>query len=425
MIQEREYKKRREQIAKSLKSNSVAVLFSATPKQRSNDTEYPYRQNSNFYYLTGFKEDNAVLIIRRGRKAIETTLFVQKKERVAELWNGKRCGVKAAKKKFKYDFVYNVEKFDKKFLELIKKSQNIYYDFNESASKTEKLLQNTKHFYARYNLASLVANARLIKSPSEIAVIKKALSITKEAHHFAMKRAKELRYEYEIQAAVESIFKSKGAYSDAYTTIVAAGDNANTLHYIKNDAKLDAKELILMDAGCEYEYYSSDITRTFPISGKFTTAQKELYSLVLDVEKKIISMVRPNVLRSSLQKRAEELLCRGLVSLGILQGNPKKLIKNGALKKYYPHGIGHWMGLDVHDTAPYRDKKGKEIPLMEGMILTIEPGIYIDAKDKSVPKCYRGIGIRIEDDILVTHDGYENLSSSIAKEISDIEGCAF
>jgi len=424
IIQEKEYQSRRAAFAKSLKTNSIAVILSAKMQIRSNDTEFPYRQNSNFYYLTGFKEDKAILVIRKGKKSFETTLFVQKKDKTLELWTGKRVGVNRAKKIFSFDAVFAVDDFESKISNFLKVSKNIYYDFDINDQRIEFLLSQTKQYASRENLALLVAKQRLIKSPIEIKLIKKALSITKEAHHYAMKQAKKSFNEREIQAGVEYIFKKNGAYSDAYTTIVACANSANTLHYISNDKKLVNGALILMDAGCEYEYYASDITRTFPVSTHFSSAQKELYSLVLEVEKKIISMIRPNILRSSLQTKSEELLCKGLVDLGILKGRVKKLLKKKKHKKYYPHGIGHWMGLDVHDVCPYKDEKGKEIPLIEGMVLTIEPGIYIDKNDKSVPKKYRGIGIRIEDDILVTSDGYENLSSEITKEIDEIEAIA-
>jgi len=421
VILEEEYESRRADLAKELKPNSLFLLLSAKPQQRSHDTEFPYRQNSNFYYLTGFKEENAALVIVRGKKAFNTYLFVQKKEKQLELWTGKRLGEKRAKKLFHVDNVFTSELLHEKVLGLLSKSKNFYYDFNVTDTRLDALREKAKSLLAHYNAATLVERARLVKSPAEIRLIKHAISITKEAHHRAMKLSKQLTTEKELQAEIEYVFTKNGAYSDAYTSIVASGNAANTLHYIENNKALKDGELILIDAGCEYEYYASDITRTIPANGKFSKAQKELYEMILNVEKEIISMVRVGVLRSHLQKRAQELLCRGLVSLGILEGECKKLLKKGKLNKYYPHGIGHWMGLDVHDQAPYKDAKGKEIPLCEGMVLTIEPGIYIDKDDKSVPKKYRGIGIRIEDDILVRGSGYENLSAAIAKEVQEIE----
>ncbi|MDF1878898.1 aminopeptidase P N-terminal domain-containing protein [Sulfurimonas sp. SAG-AH-194-C20] len=421
MIQEEEYAKRRNTLAKTLKKHSIAILFSAKAKQRSNDTEYPYRQNSNFYYMCGFKEDNAVLVIVKKEKKVKTYLFVQKKDELLELWTGKRVGEKVAKNIFDIDVVLTTDLFDKKVQEFLKDKYNLYFDFTMQDERVDKLRKIGSHLSGYKNIASKVARLRLCKSRDEIKLIKKALSITKQAHHIAMKKAKSLHTEDELQAELEYVFKKEGAYSDAYTSIVACGNNANTLHYIKNDECLKNGKLILIDAGCEYEYYASDITRTIPVSGKFSMAQKELYSMILDVEIEIINMIKPGVMRTDLQKKSEELLCKGLVTLGILKGDIDKLIKKKKYKKYYPHGIGHWMGLDVHDEAPYKDKKGKEIPLMKGMVMTIEPGIYIDEKDMNVPKKFRGIGIRIEDDILVTKDAFENLSRDIFKEIKDIE----
>lgn len=421
MIKEQEYKKRRERFAKQMEKNSVAVFFSAEQKVRSNDTEYPYRQESNFYYLTGLKEDNSVLVFEKKNSETKIYLFVQKKDPLMELWSGKRLGEKAAKEIFSVDDIFTSEQFLIKAKEFLEEKTNLYYDFKIQNKNLEQIKQLGRNVIKLKDAAVIVQNMRLLKSSAEIALIKKALSITKDAHHQAMKLSKRLTFEYELQAEIEYVFKKNGAYSDAYTTIVASGDNANTLHYIDNDKVLKKGDLILIDAGCEYNYYASDITRTIPVSGKFTQAQKELYAMVLDVEKKIIKMIKPKVLRSELQDEAEKLLCQGMIELGILKGELKKLLKDKAHKKYFPHGIGHYMGLDVHDQNPYKDNKGKEIPLKAGMVLTIEPGIYLPKDDKKVPKKYRGIGIRIEDDILVTKEGHENLSREIKKEIKDIE----
>ncbi|WP_415396447.1 aminopeptidase P family protein [Sulfurimonas sp. CS5] len=393
MIKESEYKKRRDFVAKKLSKNSIAVVSSSKYKTRSNDTDYPYRQNSNFYYLTGFKEDNSHLVFIKRKKYTKCLLYVQKKNETYELWNGQRLGETEAKKRFLVDEV--------------------------------RLSENYKKSKKAKDISSLIAQMRLIKSKSEIKLIKKAISITREAHHEAMIFDKKNKNEYELLASIEYNFKKHGAYSDAYTSIVACGDSANTLHYISNDKPLVDGELILIDAGCEYEYYASDITRTIPVNGKFSSAQKELYNMILKVQLEIIKMIKPRVLRTDLQKEAEILLTKGMISLGILKGKYKKLIKAQKHKKYYPHGIGHWMGLDVHDEAPYLDANKKEIALKKGMVLTIEPGIYISKDDKSVPKRFRGMGIRIEDDILVTKKSYKNLSRGIAKTIKEIEKISF
>jgi Xaa-Pro aminopeptidase len=424
MIEEKEYLLRRKSFLKHLKNDSAALFFAAVPKVRSHDTNYPYRQESNFYYLSGFEEDSAALLFVKSKEGSKSYLFVHKKDPDEELWNGKRLGVKKAKKRFLVDEVFSYDTLNQELKKLLGSKRHIYYDFKLDYSKVKLIKRYAKAVESFHNGAAYIEKMRLRKSAAEIAEIRKAIKITKKAHHRAMQRAKSLSFEYELQAEFEYIFKKEGAQSDAYTTIVASGNNANTLHYISNRAKLDKETLILIDAGCEYNCYASDITRTIPASKRFSDAQRELYSLVLSVEKEIISMVRPAVLRSALQKRAEELLCEGMLALGILKGELDSLLESKAHKKYFPHGIGHWMGLDVHDQAPYKDEKGREIPLQAGMVLTVEPGIYIDKNDKSVPKKYRGIAIRIEDDILVTQDGYENLSKGIKKEIRDIESLA-
>ncbi|WP_151900855.1 aminopeptidase P N-terminal domain-containing protein [Sulfurimonas sp. NW7] len=420
MISEKEYKQRRIRLGRKLKPLSVAVLLSAEQKTRSNDTQYPYRQNSNFYYMSGFTEDNSALVIVKDAKKFHTFLFVAKKDKMQELWHGKRLGKEKAKELFMVDDVFEIDEFEEKLKEFTENKKHIYHDFKLEYAKVKILKRFKKSIQSYENLATYIEKMRLIKSKSEIKLIKKAINITKKAHHKAMKLSAKLHYEYELQANLEYIFKKNGAYSDAYTSIVACGNSANTLHYVNNDKKLMQGDLILIDAGCEYRYYASDITRTIPVSGSYTKAQKELYEMVLHVQKEIIKMIFPGVFKSVLQKKSEELLCQGMIDLGILQGELKKLLKEKAHKKYYPHGIGHWMGLDVHDECPYKKPNGKEIPLQPGMVMTIEPGIYLDAADISIPKKYRGTGIRIEDNILVTKNGCENLSSHIAKEIEEI-----
>lgn len=421
MIAEREYKKRRDLLVKKLSNNSVAVILSAQGMTRSNDTDYPYRQDSNFYYLSGFKEDNAALVFVKTKEVKKTILFVQKKDRTLELWSGERVGVKEAKKRFLVDEVYSIDDFYIYLKEFLRDKKNIYFQSNSKKRAIKKISKLTKALKTKHDIVPLIHQMRLIKSPAEIEMIKESIAITAKAHHRAMKMDKKGKYEYQLQAEIEHEFKINAAYSDAYTSIVACGNSANTLHYIKNDQPLVSGELILIDAGCEHNYYASDITRTIPVNGKFTETQKELYNLVLNTQLRVIKMIKPQVKRSHLQEVAQKLLTKGMIELGILKGEYKKLIKKQKYKKYYPHGIGHWMGIDVHDPAPYKDDKHQEIPLQKGMVLTIEPGIYIDKDDKSVPKKYRGIGIRIEDNILVTKDGYKNLSQSIAKTIEEIE----
>ncbi len=414
MISENEYKKRRKRLAKKLSSNSVAVLFSSGYKTRSNDTQYPFRQNSNFYYMTGFKEDKSALLIVKKKDDIKVILFVAKKDKKQELWNGKRLGEKKAKKRFLVDEVLVMDDFEVQLKKYLQATKELYFDFLLDYSKVKILKRYAKTLSTHKNIAPLIQKMRLVKSHAEIELIRKAINITKEAHTSLMEMPKSGKNEYELLAELEYVFKKNGAYSDAYTSIVACANNANTLHYIENNKPLKDTELILVDAGCEYEYYASDITRTIAVS-QFNKSQKELYDLVLATQLEVMEMIKPHAKRSDLQKRAVELLTVGMLRLGILKGSVKKLIKKEKYKKYYPHGIGHWMGLDVHDECPYKDTDGNELEFKEGMVLTIEPGLYIDKNDKNVPKKYRGIGIRIEDDILITKGGYENLSKAIAK----------
>jgi Xaa-Pro aminopeptidase len=293
------------------------------------------------------------------------------------------------------------------------------------AKKSAKELHETRgvkrHIKVIYDVTHLIRSLRLIKSDEEITQIKKAIDLTALAHHEAMRSAKAGMFEYELQAKMSYVFLSNGASSEAYGAIVAGGNNANTLHYVDNRDILHNGDLVLIDAACEWELYASDITRTFPINGKFTDAQRDVYEKVLDVQLQVIDAMKPGVKRDWLQQYSEELLCQALIDLGILKGEHKELLESKAHKKYAPHGIGHWMGLDVHDPCPYVDDEGESLVFVSGMVMTIEPGIYIRADDETVDEKYRGIGIRIEDDILITQAGCENLSTVIAKSVEAIE----
>ncbi len=421
-MDEQIYKSRREDFLVKMKKNSVALLFSATQKTRSNDTEFPYRQDSDFYYLTGFKEDNAVLVLLKGAKSVKEILFVQKKDKTLELWTGKRLGREEAKERFDVDKSYNSKSLHGRLKKILLDKKRVYLDLLSEEKELLHVKDLTKKSSIKLlHVREISQKMRAIKTPVEIELIKKALSITKEAHHKVMSMQKSGLFEYELQAVYEYEFKKNGAYSDAYTTIIAGGDNGNTLHYINNSDMLKDGDLILIDAGCEYEMYASDITRTIPVNGKFSAAQKEIYELVLQTELKVIEAIKEGVLRTDLQMMARESLCEGMVALGILKGDVKELIKEEKDKRYFPHGIGHWMGIDVHDPCPYKDKKGKELPLKAGMVMTIEPGLYLPLDDMDLPQKYRGIAVRIEDDILVTREGYENLSCGIAKSVTEIE----
>ena len=429
-MQDSIYNKRRSALLERVEDGSVIILAAATMQRRSNDTEYPYRQESNFYYLSGLLEESAYIILTKKNTTCKSYLFVQKKDPELELWSGKRVGLERAKELFSFDEFYESEFFYEELEKILVGFRSIYCDlfederlFSELRELVKKLRQKREirvapsHFI---DVRELIGAMRLIKSSEEIALITQAIHITKEAHHNAMKRVVPEMFEYQLQAEYEFIFKKLGAYSDAYTTIVAGGENANTLHYIDNAEPLKDGALVLVDAGCEYKMYASDITRTFPVNGVFSQAQKELYEMVLDVQLKVIEYVKPGVTKSELQHYSEKLLTEGMLRLGILQGDLEELMESKAHKRYYPHGIGHWLGLDVHDVCPYYEGE-EEIAFAAGMVLTIEPGIYLPKDCKEIPQKYRAIGIRIEDNILVTESGNRNLSADIVKSVEEIE----
>ena len=411
----------------------VAIITSAPTQTRSNDTEYPYRQNSDFYYLCGFNEDNAILVLITTAESTKTILFVEAYNAEHALWNGDRLGVEGSRERFNVDEVYDVATYTDMIQELLREHINLYIDlYSENsrlneAKKSAQSLHSTRgikrHIRAIRDVTFLIRKLRLIKSPEEIETIKKAIALTAEAHHQAMRVCKSGMKEYQLQAAMNYVFLNSGASAEAYGAIVAGGNNANTLHYIDNSDELRDGELVLIDAACEWELYASDITRTFPVNGKFTDAQREVYNAVLEVQLRVIDAIKPGVKRAWLQHYSEELLCDALINLGILSGERETLMDAKEHKKYAPHGIGHWMGLDVHDPCPYVDEEGESLAFMAGMVMTIEPGLYFRVDDESVPEYYRGIGIRIEDDILVTEEGYENLSAMIVKSVEEIERC--
>jgi len=429
-LNETQYKARRQELLNSIEEG-VILLSSSPIKIRSNDTEYPYRQNSDFYYLCGFEEANSVLILVKTHESTRTLLYVEPHSEEFALWNGARLGVEGALKRFSVDEVHSMLEYPNHIKEILREHIALYSDFHDDSSPLKLAQQSAKELRETrgvkrtlrclHDVTYLIRSQRLIKSPEEISAIRHAISLTASAHHEAMKQCKSGLREFELQASMSYIFLSNGATSEAYGAIVAGGNNANTLHYVDNRDVLKEGDLVLIDAACEWELYASDITRTFPVNGKFSDAQRNVYEKVLDVQLRVIEAMKPGVKRDWLQKYSEELLCQTLVDLGILEGNVKTLMESKAHKKYAPHGIGHWMGLDVHDPCPYVDEAGESLVFEAGMVMTIEPGIYIRADDESVPEKYRGIGIRIEDDILITEEGCENLSSMIAKTVDEIE----
>lgn len=413
----------------------VAIIPAASHVHRSNDTEYPYRQNSDFYYLTGFEESNSTLVLVKTPQSTKTILYVEAYNADYALWNGAKLGVAKAQEMFSVDEVHDSSEFKNEIKDLLREHIYLYIDlFDDSdviqhAKDAAKSLRETRgvkrHIRAFRDAAHLIRTLRLIKSAEEIETIHRAIALTAQAHHTAMRECHPGMKEYQLQAHMSYVFLNGGASAEAYGAIVAGGNNANTLHYVDNRDELRDGDLVLIDAACEIDLYASDITRTFPVNGRFSEAQKEVYNAVLDVQLRVIDAIKPGVKRDWLQHYSEALLCDALIALGVLCGEREALMEAKEHKKYAPHGIGHWMGLDVHDPCPYVDEMGESLAFEAGMVMTIEPGLYFRADDESVPQKYRGIGIRIEDNILVTETGYENLSSMIAKTVDELEAvCA-
>jgi len=414
-----------------MEPNSVAILPAAREVTRSNDTEYRFRQDSDFYYLTGFQEPDAIAVVAPAKDA-RYTLFVRPRDPEKEVWNGRRAGVEGAKQSFGADAAFPVEEFQDKLTELLDGARNLYYRLgNGNPDLDQTIVRQLARMrsLARRGIrapqtitdpGSILHEMRLIKTEEEIALMQRSADIASEAHREAMKSARAGMKEYELEALVEYIFRRNGANAPAYGSIVGGGANATILHYVNNDAELRDGDLLLIDAGAEFEGFASDITRTFPVNGKFTDAQREVYNLVLECQERCIEMTAPGVTLDEMHQRSVEILTEGMVRLGLLKGDVKKLIEEEAYKKFYMHRLGHYLGMDVHDVGLYHSD-GQPRPVEAGIVMTVEPGLYISEDAEDVPDKYRGIGVRIEDDVLVTTDGFRVLTDKAPKSIEEIE----
>ena len=427
IIKNKVYKQRRKQLAKIL-GEGIVVIRNSSDQIRSNDTTFPFRSNSYFHYFSGFPESDAVIVINC--KPFKAWIFSKTKDKTKEVWDGFIYGPNEAAKQFLFDQGFDLKHIDDSISDLLAKNSKVYLlqeDLNlrDLVSKKLNYLSKNKRTDAFLkneiiSLNSIADRMRSIKSEDEIKVIKHAANISAKAHQFVMANIHCDKFEYEIEARLRYLFGLHNAKNEAYSSIVASGKNACTLHYIENQSKLNKSELILIDAGCEYEGYASDITRTFPIGGKFSEPQKDLYSVVLEAQKAAIDQVKKNNSFDDPHSAAVKVLAQGLKDLKIVKGSVSAIIEKEEYKKFYMHRTSHWMGLDVHDVGDYFDHKGQPVKLMNGHILTIEPGLYIP-NDRSVPKIFRNIGIRIEDDVLVHNNNPEVLTSSCPKEIDELE----
>ena len=419
------------ELIKRMDQNSIAILPSARHAIRSNDTEYRYRQNSDFYYVTGFEEPEAIAVITPSKEQ-KYTLFVRPRDPEMETWNGRRAGVEGALQRYGADAAFTIAEFEEKVGELLNGAHNLYYRIgNGNPDLDETVIRNISRLRAMgrkgfsapqtiIDAGAILHEMRLIKSEEEIALMQRAADIAAEAHIEAMKTARAGMQEYEIEAHLEYIFRRQGANGPAYNSIVGSGANATILHYVENSATLKDGDLLLIDAGAEYKGYASDITRTFPIGGRFTAAQRDIYDLVLETQMSCVEMARPGVTMDELKNHSIEMLTEGMVRLGLLQGDTKQLIEEEKYKQFYMHGLGHFLGIDVHDVGRYYID-GESRRLEPGMVITVEPGLYVAEDTKDIPEKYLGIGVRIEDDVLITREGNRVLSKKAPKQVEEIE----
>lgn len=423
------FKERRERLGRKM-DGSALIVCSHPEHIRNHDVHFPYRQDSNLYYLTGFEEPESILIFRPNMTP-QTVMFVRRRDKERETWDGFRFGPEGVEREFGIDKAYPIDEFEKEAPKLLKEVDSLYYRLfknSEADHKLQAVLETLRVSRGRtgYGLLSihdadtLIGEQRLVKSDVEIENLRKACDLTSEAHINAMKFTRPGVNEREVQAVLMHTFWKQGAAREGYNCIVASGNSATTLHYNFNDQECKNGELLLIDAGGEYKYFTSDITRTFPVNGKFTDEQHQVYEAVLKVQKEIIAYIKPGIVFKDLHDMGTNMLTEVMLELGLLTGKKETIIEGLGQKRFYPHGIGHWLGMDVHDAGLYY-KKGEPRPIEANMVFTVEPGLYIPMDDDVAPKKFRGIGVRIEDNIRVTPTGSENLTAKCPKEVQDLE----
>ena len=413
-----EFGERRTRVFTQMQPNSALLLFSEIEKRRNNDCTYPFRQDSYFWYLTGFNEPNAALLLLKTEQAEKAIIFLRPRDPLLETWNGRRLGVERAPQQLNVNEAYSIEEFVTVLPKILKNLTALYY-VPEIHTWGDKLVtESAVNFNEILDWRPMLSEMRLIKSPNEIRLMQQAGQITALGHIKAMQTTRPNRFEYEMESEILHKFNRHCARFPSYNSIVAGGNNACILHYTENDRPLNDGDLVLIDAGCEFAMYAGDITRTFPVNGKFSQPQREIYELVLKAQKRAIELLVPG---NSIKQANDEVIrikTQGLVDLGILNGDVDTLIEQQAYRQFYMHGLGHWLGLDVHDVGSYGQDKQRILEI--GMVITVEPGIYI-SKDADVPEQYKGIGVRIEDNLLMTEYGNKILTVAAPKEIADIE----
>jgi Xaa-Pro aminopeptidase len=424
------YAARREAFVQQM-GEGVAIFPAAPLSIRSHDTEYRYRQDNDFYYLTGFPEPEALCLLSPQHATERFILFVRPRDKDREVWTGRRFGAERAKEIFGADATYTIDKLDEILPQHLATAEKVYYALGRNEPMNAKILdlmnrgrmmrqRSGRGPVSLIDPGEILHELRLHKSAEEIELMRRAVAASAAAHQAAVTLTRPGMYEYEIEALLEFHFRRLGATGPAYPSIVASGVNATILHYLENNQQIQDGDLLLIDAAAEYACYCSDVTRTFPVGTRFSPVQRDVYNLVLTAQKQAIAMVRPGVRFSEVHQRATEILVDGLREFGILSGQTKEIIEKGEHRRFFMHGTSHWLGMDVHDVGKY--KLGEESRILEpGMVLTVEPGLYIAEDAEGVSDRYRGIGVRIEDDVLVTADGHEVLTTAIPKELDDIE----
>ena len=423
-----EFKERRERVLAAIRPG-VLVIASAPLAIRNNDVEHEYRQDSDFFYLTGFDEPESVLVLNSGSEQ-PFTLFVRSRDPEREVWDGARAGVEGAVSEFGADVAFPIGELAQKLPDVIQNTERVFYRLGKDRAFDDTLLTAIDRVRARARLgvtcptsivdsATVVHESRLKKSEVEIRAMQRAVDITRDAHVQAMAMASPGMFEYEVEAILRGVFRRFGSERPAYSPIVGSGPNATVLHYHRNDRRMQEGDLLLIDAGCEFDYYAADVTRTFPVNGTFTPAQRAIYQLVLDAQLASIELTRAGRTFDEVHAASVLVITRGLVELGIIQGPVDVAISELRYKPYFMHKTSHYLGMDVHDVGAYF-VAGKPRPLEAGMVITVEPGIYI-SHNAQVAEEYRGIGVRIEDDVLVTNDRPVVLSEAIPKRVDEIE----
>lgn len=424
------YAKRRAALARAI-GDGVAVIPAAALRIRNRDTEYEFRQNSDFYYLTGFNEPDAVLVIAPHREK-PAALFTLPRDRSKEIWTGKRHGIEGAVEEFKLDEAFDLAELDERLPDYLAGANTLFYEVGLDEAFDRRMMQALEGARSRArrktvapaairNLTDVLHELRLIKSPEEVALMRRAGEITRLGHIAGMRATRPGLPEYELEAIIEYTYRKNGAQDVAYPSIVAGGANATILHYNTNRETLRDGDLVLVDSGCEFDTYASDVTRTWPVNGRFSPEQRAIYEIVLAAQKAAIDCVRPGRSYDDAHKTAIGVIVDGLLETGLLSGSRDENIENKRYADFYYHNTGHWIGLDVHDTGRYTEADGKTVrTLQPGMAVTVEPGLYVPL-DLQVDERFKGIGVRIEDDILCTTGDPDNLTAGIPKEVAEIE----